>query len=44
MNANWGLLPEPEPPIRDKAQRRAAKLTVAREAMATFLRELAGDG
>jgi len=44
MNANWGLLPDPEPPIRDKQQRRLAKLAVAREAMRRFVREDLREG
>jgi len=29
MNINWGLFPDPEPPIKDKSQRQAAKLAAA---------------
>ncbi|GMV37009.1 MAG: methylenetetrahydrofolate--tRNA-(uracil-5-)-methyltransferase TrmFO [Fimbriimonadales bacterium] len=43
MNANWGLLPDPEPPIRDKQQRRNAKLAAARDAMRRFVREDLGE-
>lgn len=32
MNINWGLLPDPEPPIRDKKARQASKLEAARKA------------
>lgn len=38
MNANWGLLPDPVPAIRDKGQRRAAKLERAVEAARAFAR------
>ncbi len=31
MNINWGLLPDPEPPIRDKKARQASKLEAARK-------------
>ncbi|MEP0764940.1 MAG: methylenetetrahydrofolate--tRNA-(uracil(54)-C(5))-methyltransferase (FADH(2)-oxidizing) TrmFO [Fimbriimonadia bacterium] len=43
MNANWGLLPDPEPPIRDKQQRRMAKLGAARDAIRQFVREELGE-
>jgi methylenetetrahydrofolate--tRNA-(uracil-5-)-methyltransferase len=32
MNINWGLFPEPEPPIKDKGARRNEKLGAARAA------------
>jgi methylenetetrahydrofolate--tRNA-(uracil-5-)-methyltransferase len=44
MNSNWGLLPEPAEAIRDKGQRRAAKLSAAREAFEAFAAEVAADG
>lgn len=37
MNANWGLLPDPAPPIKDKGQRRVAKMATAREAIDRFV-------
>lgn len=37
MNINWGLLPDPEPPIRDKKARQTAKLEAARKAFAEWL-------
>ncbi len=37
MNINWGLLPDPEPPIRDKKARQTAKLEAARKAFAGWL-------
>jgi methylenetetrahydrofolate--tRNA-(uracil-5-)-methyltransferase len=37
MNINWGLFPDPEPPIRDKGARRTAKLENARDAFARWL-------
>ncbi len=40
MNANFGLLPEPEPPVRDRQQRIAAKVERAQKAMERFLQEL----
>ncbi|MGI8923727.1 MAG: methylenetetrahydrofolate--tRNA-(uracil(54)-C(5))-methyltransferase (FADH(2)-oxidizing) TrmFO [Fimbriimonadales bacterium] len=40
MNINWGLFPEPEPPIKDKGGRRQAKLENARKAFETWLNEL----
>ncbi|MEZ0325764.1 MAG: methylenetetrahydrofolate--tRNA-(uracil(54)-C(5))-methyltransferase (FADH(2)-oxidizing) TrmFO [Fimbriimonas sp.] len=36
MNINWGLLPDPEEPIRDKGLKREAKLARAREAYALW--------
>lgn len=41
MNVNWGLFPDPEPLIKDKGARRAAKLATARDAFAAWLREVA---
>lgn len=40
MNINWGLFPEPESPMRDKSQRRAAKLQAARNAFAMWLEKV----
>ena len=37
MNINWGLFPDPDPPIRDKGARRKAKLDAARGAFSTWL-------
>jgi methylenetetrahydrofolate--tRNA-(uracil-5-)-methyltransferase len=36
MNINWGLLPDPPTPIKDKGARRIAKLTAAHEAFANW--------
>jgi methylenetetrahydrofolate--tRNA-(uracil-5-)-methyltransferase len=40
MNINWGLLPEPDPCPRDKAERKAAKLEAARLGYEEWLRAL----
>jgi methylenetetrahydrofolate--tRNA-(uracil-5-)-methyltransferase len=40
MNANWGLLPDPQPEIRDKGLRREAKLNAARQAIGEFASEV----
>lgn len=40
MNVNWGLLPESESDPRDKKDRRAAKVSRAREAMSAWAEEL----
>jgi methylenetetrahydrofolate--tRNA-(uracil-5-)-methyltransferase len=37
MNINWGILPEPEPPIKDKGVRRTTRLNKAREAFNAWL-------
>ena len=37
MNINWGLLPDPEQPTRDKGVKRAMKLQAAREGFAQWL-------
>ncbi|MCS6950411.1 MAG: methylenetetrahydrofolate--tRNA-(uracil(54)-C(5))-methyltransferase (FADH(2)-oxidizing) TrmFO [bacterium] len=37
MNANFGLLPEPEPPVRDRAARIAAKVERAQRSLTEFL-------
>ena len=37
MNINWGLFPDPEPLIKDKGARRAAKLAAARDAFEGWL-------
>jgi methylenetetrahydrofolate--tRNA-(uracil-5-)-methyltransferase len=42
MNINWGLFPEPEPPIKDKGARRQAKLQAARESFADWQASLVG--
>ncbi len=39
MNINWGLFPDPEPPIKDKGARRSAKLENARKAFKNWLGE-----
>lgn len=40
MNVNWGLLPDPAEPTRDKGVKRAKKLAAAHAAMAEWLRQL----
>lgn len=40
MNVNWGLLPDPEEPVRDKGVKRALKLEAARSAFADWLGQL----
>lgn len=40
MNANWGLLPDPEDAPRDREARRALKLQRAREAIETFAQQV----
>lgn len=40
MNANFGLLPEPEPPVRDRWQRIMAKVERAQRSLQRFLQEL----
>ncbi len=40
MNANWGLLPEPEDAPKDREQRRQLKLQRAREATLAMLKSL----
>lgn len=40
MNANFGLLPEPEPPVRDRWQRIMAKVERAQQSLQRFLQEL----
>jgi methylenetetrahydrofolate--tRNA-(uracil-5-)-methyltransferase len=40
MNINWGLLPEPEQPTRDKGVRRALKLQAAHEAFKAWAETL----
>lgn len=43
MNINWGLLPDPEEPTRDKGVKRAQKLEAAKAAFATWNAELGSD-
>jgi len=43
MNANFGLLPEPEPPVRDRQQRIAAKVERARQSLERFVQALKGE-
>lgn len=43
MNINWGLLPDPEEPTRDKGVMRAQKLEAAKAAFAAWTAELASD-
>jgi methylenetetrahydrofolate--tRNA-(uracil-5-)-methyltransferase len=43
MNANWGLLPEPHPPIRPKQQRRSVQLATASAAIEAFAAETAPE-
>lgn len=40
MNINWGLFPDPVPPVRDRAARAKAKIEAARRAFAEWLAEL----
>ncbi|HLK15819.1 MAG TPA: hypothetical protein VKT78_13530, partial [Fimbriimonadaceae bacterium] len=40
MNINWGLLPEPTEPVRDKGIKRAQKLAYAQSAFADWLAAL----
>lgn len=44
MNINWGLLPEPAEPTRDKGVKRARKLAAAAEGLAEWLAELGRTG
>jgi methylenetetrahydrofolate--tRNA-(uracil-5-)-methyltransferase len=39
MNINWGLLPDPEEPTRDKGVKRAGKLEAAHQAFAGWISE-----
>lgn len=41
MNINWGLFPDPEPPIKDKGARRTAKLLDADRAFAHWAEQVA---
>lgn len=43
MNINWGLLAEPDPPIKDKGARRSAKLAAARRSLEAWRAGLAAD-
>jgi methylenetetrahydrofolate--tRNA-(uracil-5-)-methyltransferase len=40
MNINWGILPDPEEPIRDKALKRAYKLETAHQEFLAYRSEL----
>ena len=40
MNINWGLLPDPDPPIRDKQEKRAAKIELAQNALQKWMATL----
>ncbi|MBS1706469.1 MAG: methylenetetrahydrofolate--tRNA-(uracil(54)-C(5))-methyltransferase (FADH(2)-oxidizing) TrmFO [Armatimonadetes bacterium] len=44
MNINWGLFPDPEPPIKDKGARRASKLAHAQDALSLWLEQLESAG
>jgi len=44
MNVNWGLLPEPGAPVKDKGVKRAQKLAAARDAFAGWLEVVASQG
>ena len=44
MNINWGLLPDPEPPMRDKALKRSVKLENAAKDLKEWLAELEAAG
>jgi len=43
MNINWGLLPDPSEPTRDKGRKREMKLTAAREAFDLWLKQLSSE-
>jgi methylenetetrahydrofolate--tRNA-(uracil-5-)-methyltransferase len=40
MNINWGLLPEPDEPTRDKGVKRAKKIEAAQQALADWLNRM----
>jgi methylenetetrahydrofolate--tRNA-(uracil-5-)-methyltransferase len=40
MNINWGLLPDPAEPTRDKGVKRAKKIEAAKESFAAWLQDL----
>jgi folate-dependent tRNA-U54 methylase TrmFO/GidA len=42
MNINWGLLPDPDQPTRDKGVKRALKIQAAQDAFAEW-RETLGQ-
>lgn len=44
MNINWGLLPDPPEPTRDKGVKRAYKLAAAQEALKSWTDALVGAG
>ena len=41
MNINWGILPDPEKPTRDKGIKRAKKIEAAQSGLSKWLEELA---
>lgn len=41
MNINWGLFPDPEPFIKNKGERKIAKISAAREAANEWISQLA---
>lgn len=41
MNINWGILPDPEEPTRDKGIKRAKKIEAAQNGLSKWLEELA---
>ncbi len=43
MNINWGLLPDPEQPTRDKGQKRALKLEAAHQAFSNWLQTISAE-
>jgi methylenetetrahydrofolate--tRNA-(uracil-5-)-methyltransferase len=43
MNINWGLFPDPEPPIKDKGVRKQAKLRAAQEAFGAWRESLSAS-
>lgn len=43
MNINWGLLPDPEEPTRDKGVKRARKLEAARDAFGEWMSAMGSD-
>lgn len=40
MNINWGILPDPPDPLKDKAARRSAKIEAANRSLEAWLSEL----
>jgi methylenetetrahydrofolate--tRNA-(uracil-5-)-methyltransferase len=40
MNINWGILPDPEEPVRDKGVKREMKIAAANVAFAEYMASL----